>query len=111
MYSEITQGNFLANVKSTGAVATATAGKTITGCLMDMTYFPFDQHKCIIKFSNWIYTSKQLKLVNASYELDLTLFNENSQWTLKQNYMTMEVDILDGDVYEMVIVKLRELYS
>ena len=110
MHSEITNGNFLAQVYSTGEVHTSTAGKTITACLLDMTYFPFDHHECIVKFSNWMYSSDQLRLANASYELDLSLYKENSQWTLKQSYMTMEIEVEEDGVYEMVVVTLCKYF-
>ena len=110
MNSEITKGDFLASVSSNGEVYTAGAGQTATICSLRMTFFPFDHHKCEIRFSNWLYTSKELKLFNLTSDLDLKYLSINSQWHVKRAYMDVRANVFEEEFgieeYEFVVVTI-----
>ena len=53
-----------------------------TVCKIDITYFPFDQQRCIMVFGSWTYTSSSLNLKLARKEVDLSGYILNGEWDL-----------------------------
>ncbi|XP_054160227.1 neuronal acetylcholine receptor subunit alpha-7-like [Oppia nitens] len=53
-------------------------------CQIDITWFPFDTQKCVMKFGSWTYDgfSLDLDLKAGSESGDLTLFLPNGEWVL-----------------------------
>ena len=53
-------------------------------CLMDVTYFPFDDQVCKMKTGSWAYDGYQvdIKILNRSNSIDLSRFVENGEWEL-----------------------------
>ena len=102
LQSGLNSGDYLADVTSEGLVDLTTAGETITSCPIDMRYFPFDCHKCQLSITNWVYPSKLVQLNNASHELDLSFYNENSQWKVTSTAMSKTSYRVGSDFYEQV---------
>ncbi len=55
-----------AMVKPDGKVFWPLPVKLRSSCKIDVTYFPFDDQICLIKFGSWTYSGLQVDLVNAS---------------------------------------------
>ena len=61
-----------AMVKPTGSVFWPPPVKLRSSCKIDVTYFPFDDQVCFLKFGSWTYSGLQVDLVNISTSVDLT---------------------------------------
>ena len=48
-----------------------------------MQYFPYDRQICSIRFVSWVYTGRELNLVNASKHGDMSSFIDNGVWSVK----------------------------
>ncbi|XP_048780699.1 neuronal acetylcholine receptor subunit alpha-10-like isoform X2 [Ostrea edulis] len=71
--------------------------KLKSSCKVDITYFPFDDQECILRFGSWIYSGSWIDYHslhnNTSSPVDLTAYVNNSEWdllsvTLKKNIRT-----------------------
>ncbi|XP_043238861.1 neuronal acetylcholine receptor subunit alpha-7-like isoform X1 [Amphibalanus amphitrite] len=51
-------------------------------CKIDITWFPFDEQKCTMKFGSWTYDGWQLDLVMSGEEGDTSSFIPNGEWDL-----------------------------
>ncbi|XP_022258665.1 neuronal acetylcholine receptor subunit alpha-7-like isoform X1 [Limulus polyphemus] len=51
-------------------------------CKIDITWFPFDDQKCEMKFGSWTYDGGAIDLRLASNEGDLSAFISNGEWEL-----------------------------
>ncbi|XP_072166843.1 neuronal acetylcholine receptor subunit alpha-10-like [Diadema setosum] len=51
-------------------------------CKIDITYFPFDEQQCHLKFGSWAYNGFQLDLRNRSMSGDVSSYIDNGEWTL-----------------------------
>lgn len=48
-----------------------------------VTYFPFDDQVCSLKFGSWTYSGTQVDLINRSTSVDLSNYVESGEWNLK----------------------------
>ena len=71
-----------------------TAGSITTSCILDLTYFPFDEQACFIHLDSWTYTVTQVLLKNRSSILNTDLYHPNGQWDL------VRTQVSDLDVFE-----------
>ena len=108
IHSDITKGN-LAKVSSNGRVHISSAGKTKTDCSLHMTFFPFDKHECIIKFTDWVYTTNEIRLQNETYKMDSKNYKENSQWHLKDTYLSLKSETYEGAIFESILAVMSKL--
>lgn len=76
----------LAMVSHTGVVFWPPIVKFRSSCLMDMTYFPFDDQICKLKLGSWAYTGFQVDVLNRSNTVDLSRFVQNGEWELIRTY-------------------------
>ena len=44
-----------------------------SSCKIDVTFFPFDEQKCPLKFGSWTYDGFQLDLINLKGEVKVTV--------------------------------------
>lgn len=63
-------------------------------CAVDVTYFPYDQQACVIKFGSWIYDIDQVDIVTESTVPDLEHYVMNSEYDLKN--VSISRGILDS---------------
>ena len=55
-----------------------------SSCTIDVTYFPFDQQTCIMKFGSWTFTGDQVSLIlynNKDY-VDLSDYWKSGTWDI-----------------------------
>ncbi|CAH1795983.1 unnamed protein product [Owenia fusiformis] len=105
-----------AMVRSDGNVFWAPPAKLRSSCKIDITYFPFDDQKCKMKFGSWTYDGFQVDVTNRSTEVDLTNYVFNGEWEL------VRIDIVRNevkypccnepypDVTFTIIIRRRTLY-
>ncbi|XP_048584097.1 neuronal acetylcholine receptor subunit alpha-10 [Nematostella vectensis] len=51
-------------------------------CKIDITFFPFDEQFCKLKFGSWTYTGRQLNFTNKRNSADLTMYTISGEWAL-----------------------------
>lgn len=69
-------------VDNDGNCTYITPGIFRSTCKIDMTWFPFDEQKCEMKFASWTLNGNELDLIVES-ENYLSSFIENEEWQIK----------------------------
>ncbi|XP_078614780.1 neuronal acetylcholine receptor subunit alpha-7-like [Branchiostoma floridae x Branchiostoma japonicum] len=71
-------------VSSSGSCLYLPPGIFKSSCKIDVTYFPFDEQRCNMKFGSWSHSGFQvdLQMVNRSGGADLTPYMPNGEWDL-----------------------------
>ena len=76
-----------ANVYSDGSIFWSRPGLIKSTCIFNLTYFPYDQQTCKLKFGSWSYDDTEIYLnegINNSIDLDN--YQEHEEWTLTDYY-------------------------
>ncbi|XP_068124214.1 neuronal acetylcholine receptor subunit alpha-9 [Hyperolius riggenbachi] len=55
---------------------------TKSSCVVDVSYFPFDDQQCNLTFGSWTYNGNQVDIINAMDTGDLSDFVENVEWEM-----------------------------
>jgi len=55
---------------------------TKSSCRIDVTFFPFDEQRCPLKFGSWTYDGFQMDLINLSSSGDLSKYTSSGEWDL-----------------------------
>ena len=71
-----------AMVSSDGNVFWPVPTKLQSSCKVDVTYFPFDEQTCYMKFGSWTYDGFQVDITNRTEEVDLSNYVVNGEWQL-----------------------------
>ncbi|NXP79000.1 ACHA2 protein, partial [Ramphastos sulfuratus] len=53
-----------------------------SSCSIDVTYFPFDQQNCKMKFGSWTYDKAKIDLENMDHHVDLKDYWESGEWAI-----------------------------
>nr|QYL30862.1 ACR-16-like protein [Trichuris muris] len=53
-----------------------------SSCKLDITWFPFDDQQCCLKFGSWTYNGNKLNLIQSESGWDLSEYLENGEWLL-----------------------------
>ena len=51
-------------------------------CAIDITYYPFDDQKCVLTFGAWSYHTSKMNLTNSNDTINLDSYNENGEWNI-----------------------------
>ena len=71
-----------ANVYSNGRIFWSRPGLIKSTCIFDLTYYPYDQQYCKLKFGSWTYNKKQILLVVHNNSIDTNNYQEHEEWNL-----------------------------
>ena len=71
-----------AMVESDGRVFWSPPARLRASCKVDITFFPFDEQTCLLKFGSWTYDQAQVDISNKSSEVDMTHYITNGEWAL-----------------------------
>ncbi|KAK4467918.1 hypothetical protein MN116_008465 [Schistosoma mekongi] len=71
-----------AMVQSNGNVFWPPPAKLRSTCKIDITYFPFDDQSCTMKFGSWTYDGWQVNIIKRHDEVDTSNYIENGEWDL-----------------------------
>ena len=69
-------------LNANGTVLWPVPVKLKSSCHVDITYFPFDEQRCILRFGSWIYSGEWMDFDSSLESVDLKYFIENSAWEL-----------------------------
>ncbi|XP_060074522.1 acetylcholine receptor subunit beta-like [Ylistrum balloti] len=58
-----------------------------TTCSADVTYYPFDIHRCEFIFTPWMYSMDEMLIQVVRGEMDLTPFTPSGVWELRGTYV------------------------
>ncbi|CAF0777559.1 unnamed protein product [Rotaria sordida] len=85
---DYTQGYMqaLAMVDFNGTVFWPPIVKFRSTCKIDITWFPFDDQLCFLKFGSWTYDSTQILLINRSEAIDTANYVDNGEWKLLSSW-------------------------
>ena len=61
-------------------------GIWISSCSIDITWFPFDEQRCRLKFGIWSYPGAKVNLSMTSDMMNLDNFQLNGEWRLIGNF-------------------------
>ena len=73
-------------VSSTGDCLWVPPGLFLSTCKIDITWFPFDEQKCEMKFGSWTYDSSGIDLQLVGDGGDMSSFIPNGEWMLIGEY-------------------------
>ncbi|CAH8599721.1 unnamed protein product [Schistosoma intercalatum] len=71
-----------AMVQFNGNVFWPPPAKLRSTCKIDITYFPFDDQSCTMKFGSWTYDGWQVNVIKRHDEVDISNYVENGEWDL-----------------------------
>jgi len=69
-------------VSSDGKCKWIPPGLFESSCAIDISWFPYDEQVCFLKFGSWTYNGFQLDLRLSKDTFDLTNYVSNGQWEL-----------------------------
>ena len=69
-------------VYSDGTCSWVPLGIYISSCPIDITWFPFDDQNCTMKFGSWTYDGGKINLTALSDSIDITTYQLNGEWKL-----------------------------
>ncbi|XP_069131739.1 acetylcholine receptor subunit beta-like [Argopecten irradians] len=82
-------------------------------CPVDVTYYPFDEQKCLFYFRIYMTTLRDVFLETLSSEIDLDHYYPNSLWELKSTNINVITNKLNISQYLIltVILKRRPMFQ
>ena len=77
-----------------------------SACAVDVTYFPFDEQRCFVRFGSWIYDEKQVNLSLKATAVRLDSYSVNSELSLLEvitltHYLIVLYSYLYKHLYKM----------
>ena len=66
---------------------------TVTSCLLDVKYFPFDRQTCTLKFGSWAYSTPELHLIQGVEPFTTTSYINSSEWDLHNIKQEVKVEM------------------
>ncbi|XP_008578069.1 PREDICTED: neuronal acetylcholine receptor subunit alpha-4 isoform X1 [Galeopterus variegatus] len=89
-----------------------------SSCSIDVTFFPFDQQNCTMKFGSWTYDKAKIDLVSMHSRVDQLDFWESGEWVIVDavgTYNTRKyeccAEIYPDITYAFVIRRLPLFYT
>ncbi|CAF1236098.1 unnamed protein product [Rotaria magnacalcarata] len=116
---DYTQGYYQskAMVDNNGHVFWPPPAKFRSSCKIDVTFFPFDDQLCKLKFGSWTYDAAQVNLTKRRDQVDMTNYIRSGEWhivriEIKRNDVTYPCcpEIYYPDVTIYVHIRRRVLY-
>lgn len=74
-----------AMVHSDGTVFWSPPARLRSSCKVDITFFPFDEQECLMKFGSWTYDQAQVDIVKKSAEVDMSNYITNGEWAFMRS--------------------------
>ncbi|XP_032989678.1 neuronal acetylcholine receptor subunit alpha-2 isoform X1 [Rhinolophus ferrumequinum] len=107
-----------AHLFSTGTVHWVPPAIYKSSCSIDVTFFPFDQQNCKMKFGSWSYDKAKIDLEQMEQTVDLKDYWESGEWAIINatgTYNTKKYDccaeIYPDVTYYFVIRRLPLFYT
>ena len=76
-----------ANVYDDGNIFWSRPGLIKSTCIFNLTYFPFDQQTCKLKFGSWAYDNYNIYINDVqNNSIDISNYQEHEEWNLVDFY-------------------------
>ncbi|XP_007952865.1 neuronal acetylcholine receptor subunit alpha-4 [Orycteropus afer afer] len=89
-----------------------------SSCSIDVTFFPFDQQNCTMKFGSWTYDKAKIDLVSMHRRVDQLDYWESGEWVIVDavgNYNTKKyeccAEVYSDITYAFIIRRLPLFYT
>lgn len=89
-----------------------------SSCSIDVTFFPFDQQSCKMKFGSWTYDRAKIDLISMASDVDQMDYWESGEWVIvnavgKYNIKKYEccTEIYSDITYYFIIRRLPLFYT
>ena len=89
-----------------------------SSCSIDVTFFPFDQQNCTMKFGSWTYDRGKIDLVSMSNYVDQKDYWESGEWVIVSAISTYNIkkykccsEIYSDITYSFLIKRLPLFYT
>ncbi|XP_061113429.1 neuronal acetylcholine receptor subunit alpha-4b [Conger conger] len=89
-----------------------------SSCSIDVTFFPFDQQNCTMKFGSWTYDKAKIDLVSMANNVDQMDYWESGEWVIvnavgRYNIKKYEccTEIYSDITYSFIIRRLPLFYT
>ncbi|XP_034000520.1 neuronal acetylcholine receptor subunit alpha-2-like [Trematomus bernacchii] len=89
-----------------------------SSCSIDVTFFPFDQQSCKMKFGSWTYDRSKIDLISMASDVDQMDYWESGEWVIinavgKYNTKKYEccIEIYADITYYFIIRRLPLFYT
>ncbi|XP_037357203.1 neuronal acetylcholine receptor subunit alpha-4 [Talpa occidentalis] len=89
-----------------------------SSCSIDVTFFPFDQQNCTMKFGSWTYDKAKIDLVSMHNRVDQLDFWESGEWVIvdaRGTYNTRKyeccAEVYPDITYAFIIRRLPLFYT
>ena len=69
-------------VSSDGSCTWIPPGLFESSCSIDISWFPYDEQLCVLKFGSWTYDGVQLDLRLTRDNVDITNYVPNGEWEI-----------------------------
>ncbi|CAF0749300.1 unnamed protein product [Brachionus calyciflorus] len=106
-----------AMVTNEGVVFWPPPVKLRSSCKIDVTFFPFDDQICHLKFGSWTYSGLQVNVMNKSTTVDLSNYIKSGEWDLRNVYVQRNVQYYPccpgepyPDIFFYIYIRRRILY-
>ncbi|XP_058860046.1 neuronal acetylcholine receptor subunit alpha-4-like isoform X1 [Acipenser ruthenus] len=89
-----------------------------SSCSIDVTFFPFDQQNCTMKFGSWTYDKAKIDLISMANNVDQLDFWESGEWVIINAVGTYNIkkyeccaEIYPDITYSFIIRRLPLFYT
>ncbi|XP_051532384.1 neuronal acetylcholine receptor subunit alpha-2-like [Myxocyprinus asiaticus] len=89
-----------------------------SSCSIDVTFFPFDQQNCKMKFGSWTYDQAKIDLVSMASDVDQMDYWESGEWVIVNAVGTYNIkkyecctEIYPDITYSFIIRRLPLFYT
>ncbi|XP_052800331.1 acetylcholine receptor subunit alpha-like isoform X2 [Mya arenaria] len=97
----ISDDHLIYRIKYTGEVEWEPLLSLTSDCLMDVTYFPFDNQSCTVELNSWGLPESELRLEPLWTSVQMTSFREGGSWKIEGTYV--ERGAVTGDVHNQSV--------
>ena len=88
---------------SNGKVSRGPIYKWKTACVVDLSYFPFDEQTCNITFSSWAYDGTQLNDTLPAAASEYTEHLKNGEWNILSKTISRKEVLYSGDGWIFIV--------
>ncbi|KAL0181372.1 hypothetical protein M9458_023778, partial [Cirrhinus mrigala] len=89
-----------------------------SSCSIDVTFFPFDQQNCKMKFGSWTYDRAKIDLISMASDVDQMDYWESGEWVIVNAVGTYNIkkyecctEIYPDITYSFIIRRLPLFYT
>ena len=82
--SEAIDSKFPTNVvvSASGVISWVPLGLYTSACGIDITWFPFDDQRCTMKFGSWTYDGNKINLTSMEETIDMSTYQPSGEWDI-----------------------------